>query len=61
MPNASRNLICGAALFARGIIRDAAWSGASHMSGLREAAHLAAGPDEVRRSDSNHIIALEAL
>ncbi|AFL55343.1 hypothetical protein USDA257_p06350 (plasmid) [Sinorhizobium fredii USDA 257] len=36
------------------------WSGASHVSGLYEAAHTAAGPDEVRRSGSNQINALEA-
>lgn len=35
-------------------------SGASHVSGLNEAAHLAAGPDEIRGSGSNQIIALEA-
>lgn len=36
------------------------WSGASHVSGLREAAHMAAGPDEVRGSGSNQINALDA-
>ncbi|RCS21671.1 hypothetical protein DUT91_22415 [Phyllobacterium salinisoli] len=29
------------------------WSGASHVSGLHEAAHMAAGPDEVRGSGAN--------
>ncbi|SJM34846.1 conserved hypothetical protein [Mesorhizobium delmotii] len=38
----------------------ALWSGASHVSGLYEAAPMAAGPDEVRRSGSNQIGALEA-
>lgn len=36
------------------------WSGASHVSGLCEAAHMAAGRDEVRGSGSNQISALEA-
>jgi hypothetical protein len=53
-------LMCGAALYSKRKICDASWSGASHVSGLYEAARMAAGPDEVRRSGSDQINALEA-
>ena len=52
--------MCGRRPRVKGYLAISLRSGASHVSGLLCAAHMAAGPDVIRRSGPNHEPALDS-